>query len=50
MEHDDPNSILLEPGKSDEIIWKFTQATELAFACNVPGQYDAGMVGQFHFN
>ena len=50
MEHDDPNSILLEPGKSDEIIWKFTNATELEFACNVPGHYDAGMVGQFHFN
>ena len=50
MEHDDPNSILLEPGNSDEIIWKFTKATELEFACNVPGHYDAGMVGQFHFN
>ena len=50
MEHDDPNSILLEPGKSDEIIWKFTNATEMEFACNVPGHYDAGMVGQFHFN
>ena len=50
MEHDDPNSILLEPGNSDEIIWKFTEATELEFACNIPGHYNAGMVGQFHFN
>ena len=49
MEHDDPNSVLLEPGKSGEIIWKFTKATELEFACNVPGHYDAGMMGRFHF-
>jgi len=49
MEHDDPNSVLLEPGKSGEIIWKFTKATELEFACNVPGHYDAGMMGRLHF-
>ncbi|MDD9907389.1 MAG: cupredoxin family protein [Boseongicola sp.] len=46
MEHDDPNSILLEPGKSGEIVWKFTEATSLEFACNIPGHYDSGMVGQ----
>src|SRR3546814_3359008 len=45
MEHDDPNSLLLEPGKSGEIVWTFTKAMELEFACNVPGHYDAGMVG-----
>ena len=49
MEHDDPNSVLLEPGESGEIIWKFTKATELEFACNVPGHYDAGMMGRLHF-
>ncbi|GHD45874.1 hypothetical protein GCM10017083_14430 [Thalassobaculum fulvum] len=45
MEHDDPNSVLLEPGESAEIVWTFTTAAELEFACNVPGHYDAGMVG-----
>ena len=45
MEHDDPNSVLLEPGQSGEIVWTFTKAAELEFACNVPGHYDAGMVG-----
>lgn len=49
MEHDDPNSVLLEPGKSGEIVWKFTKATELEFACNVPGHYDAGMMGHVRF-
>lgn len=45
MEHDDPNSVLLEPGKTEEIVWTFTEATDLEFACNVPGHYDAGMYG-----
>lgn len=49
MAHDDPNSVLLEPGKSAEIVWKFTQPMELEFACNVPGHYDAGMAGAFEF-
>lgn len=49
MEHDDPNSVLLEPGKSGEIIWKFTTSADLEFACNVPGHYDAGMMGNIHF-
>jgi len=50
MEHNDPNSILLEPGKSGEIVWKFSAAGALEFACNVPGHYDAGMTGPVHFN
>ena len=46
MEHNDSNSVLLEPGKSGEVIWKFTKAMDLEFACNVPGHYDAGMMGE----
>ena len=49
MEHNDPNSILVEPGKTGEIVWKFSRDGEFEFACNVPGHYDAGMVGRFHF-
>lgn len=44
--HDDPNSVLLEPGETKELIWKFANATDLEFACNVPGHYDAGMMGR----
>ncbi len=47
--HDDPNSVLLEPGETAELIWTFTQATDLEFACNVPGHYEAGMMGEFKF-
>ena len=48
MEHNYPNSVLLEPGKTGEVIWKFTRAAELEFACNVPGHYEAGMMGHMH--
>ncbi|HZH29135.1 MAG TPA: cupredoxin family protein [Azospirillaceae bacterium] len=49
MKHDDPNSVLVEPGETKELVWKFTHAAELEFACNVPGHYEAGMVGKVNF-
>ncbi|MEX0604911.1 MAG: cupredoxin domain-containing protein [Marinobacter sp.] len=49
MKHDDPNSVLMEPGDTQEIIWQFTDATDLEFACNVPGHYQAGMYGDIRF-
>ena len=47
--HNDPNSALLEPGKSAEIIWTFPEDDDalLEFGCNVPGHYGSGMVGEF---
>jgi len=47
--HDDPNSVLLEPGHTGEVIWTFPEGGEVAieFGCNVPGHYEAGMVGEF---
>ncbi len=50
MKHDDPNSILLAPGESKELTWTFSGDTELEFACNMPGHYQAGMVGEFTSN
>jgi uncharacterized cupredoxin-like copper-binding protein len=47
--HDDPNSVLVEPGATQELVWKFAAPTDLEFACNVPGHYDAGMVGEIQF-
>jgi uncharacterized cupredoxin-like copper-binding protein len=49
MTHDDPNAVLIEPGKTAELVWQFTKDTTLEFACNLPGHYEAGMVGQFRF-
>ena len=45
MVHDDPNTVMLEPGQSAELTWTFSQSTGLEFACNIPGHYQAGMVG-----
>ena len=50
MEHEDPNSVLLEPNGQAEIIWTFAKPMELEFACNIPGHYDAGMAGTFEFS
>lgn len=47
MKHEDPNSVLLEPGKSAEVVWTFSADADLEFACNVPGHYESGMVGKF---
>lgn len=41
-----PNRVLVEPGETKELVWTFTQTTELEFACNLPGRYDSGMTGQ----
>ena len=37
--------IRLAPGRSGEIVWKFTNAGAFKIACLVPGHYDAGMHG-----
>jgi uncharacterized cupredoxin-like copper-binding protein len=49
MRHDDPNAVLVNPGKTEEMIFKFTKAANLEFACNIPGHYEAGMVGNVVF-
>lgn len=46
MMHDDPNSVLLEPGEKGEIVWKFSGSQNLEFACNVPGHRAGGMKGR----
>ena len=45
MEHADANMVTVAPGKSGEIIWQFTKAGKVDFACLQPGHYDAGMKG-----
>lgn len=46
MEHDEPSKLTLAPGKQGEIIWQFTKAGEVNFACLMPGHYEAGMKGK----
>ena len=47
MRHDDPNAVMVEPGETAEVIWRFDRVQEIEFACNVPGHYQAGMKGDF---
>ncbi len=45
MEHDEPSMAHVQPGKSGEIVWRFTRAGTFQFACLMPGHFEAGMVG-----
>jgi uncharacterized cupredoxin-like copper-binding protein len=45
MEHDDPNAKRVAPGKSSQIVWKFTKAGQFEFGCLIPGHREAGMTG-----
>ena len=45
MEHSDPQMVTVAPGKTGEIVWRFTNSGKVAFACLQPGHYDAGMKG-----
>lgn len=45
MEHDDPNQVQVDPGKTGEFIWTFGNAGTFDFACLQPGHFEAGMKG-----
>jgi uncharacterized cupredoxin-like copper-binding protein len=45
MEHADDSMVSVAPGKIGEIVWRFTKAGNVDFACLQPGHYDAGMKG-----
>ena len=44
MGHSHSNSVLLSPGESAELIWKFNNTLDIEAACNVPGHYEVGMI------
>jgi uncharacterized cupredoxin-like copper-binding protein len=46
MEHDEPSKVTVAPGAQGEIIWQFTKAGQVNFACLMPGHFEAGMKGQ----
>tara|TARA_Y100001958_G_C21026986_1_gene401404 strand:+ start:94 stop:597 length:504 start_codon:yes stop_codon:yes gene_type:complete len=49
LSHSHSNSVIVEPKKTGEIIWKFSKNINLEMACNVPGHYQTGMVGKIIF-
>lgn len=46
MEHADDNMLTVEPGKTGELVWQFTRAGTVDFACLQPGHFEAGMLGK----
>lgn len=46
MKHAEPNMIALKPGQRGGIIWQFSQAGNVDFACLIPGHMEAGMAGK----
>ncbi len=48
ISHSHSNSVLLSPGESADLIWKFTNSLKIEAACNVPGHYEAGMIAEIN--
>ena len=46
MEHADANMVVVDPGKTGEIVWQFNKAGQFDFACLQPGHFEAGMRGK----
>jgi len=45
MENVKDNQVTVEPGQTGVVIWRFTEAGTVHFACLHPGHFDAGMKG-----
>lgn len=45
MPHDDPNAVKIPSGQTAEMVWEFSNITNLEFACLLPGHREAGMWG-----
>lgn len=46
MEHDEPYMAHVGPGKTEEMVWQFSEVGEFAYGCLVPGHFEAGMRGR----
>lgn len=46
MKHTEPNQLTLDPGKNGVLVWQFTKAGTVDFACLQPGHFEAGMAGK----
>ncbi len=45
MEHEEPYMAHVDPGKTMEILWQFSESGSFEFGCLLPGHFDAGMKG-----
>jgi uncharacterized cupredoxin-like copper-binding protein len=45
MTSDTPNSVVVNPGETENLTWKFTERGELLYGCHQAGHYGGGMKG-----
>jgi len=45
MEHDEPHMVHVDPGQKQQLVWQFNRKGEFAYACLLPGHFEAGMLG-----
>lgn len=43
---DDEGEVEVAPKQTKELVWKFTRAGTVDFACLLPGHFEAGMIGR----
>lgn len=46
MEHDEPYMAHVAPGRTQSIVWQFTEPGEFHYGCLIPGHFEAGMIGR----
>ncbi|NPU69514.1 cupredoxin family protein [Bradyrhizobium sp. 83012] len=45
MEHDEPNGTRLAPGKTTELLWRFSKRGTFEYSCLIPDHREFGMTG-----
>ena len=45
MEHQEENSVTIRSGDTEELVWEFSDVTNMEFVCLIPGHREAGMWG-----
>ena len=45
MMHNDANAVSVAPGRTADLIWRFSKPGTFLYACLVPGHWEAGMQG-----
>lgn len=43
---DEAGSISVDPGATEDVVWRFTRTGTLQYGCHLPGHYAAGMKGE----
>lgn len=46
MAHAEGNQVMVDPGRTGELVWRFDKAGSYDFACLEPGHFEAGMKGR----